>query len=210
MGAFGMMMKKLQKAMQTEKANLSSQSEEAIGNIRTVKAFSTEGYERDRYSNLNKGVFAIGRRMGMCRGLGIVIISNIMWGTVIGILLFGAYLVKNHEISSTDITYFVITLLQLIGNFMIFGTVINDVMRMRGAASSLLKIIERTPAIKPEGGLRPNEAHGNVEVDNVSFSYPAKPDVEVLHNLSFTAKKGSVIALVGSSGGGKSSVVALL
>ena len=148
--------------------------------------------------------------MGMCRGLGIVIISNIMWGTVIGILLFGAYLVKNHEISSTDITYFVITLLQLIGNFMIFGTVINDVMRMRGAAASLLKIIERTPAIKPEGGLRPNEAHGNVEVDNVSFSYPAKPDVEVLHNVSFTAKKGSVIALVGSSGGGKSSVVALL
>lgn len=175
-----------------------------------MKAFSTEAYERDRYSVLNEAVFGIGRRIGICRGLGIVIISLIMWGTVIAILLFGAFLVKNNEISSTDITYFVITLLQLIANFMIFGTVINDVMRMRGAASSLLKIVERTPAIKPEGGLRPNDAHGNVELDSISFCYPAKPDVEVLHNLSFTAKKGSVVALVGSSGGGKSSVVALL
>lgn len=100
--------------------------------------------------------------------------------------------------------------MQLVLNFMIFASVINDVMRIRGAASTLLSILNRTPKIPPSGGRQLNAARGAVALADVSFRYPAKPEMEVLKQVSFEAEPGQVIALVGASGGGKSSIVALL
>lgn len=77
--------------------------------------------------------------------MGHIVIGSLAWSSVTCVLLYAAYLVINKEISATDITYFVFTLIQFIVNFLNFGNAVTEIMRLRGAAASVLEIIERTP-----------------------------------------------------------------
>ena len=73
----------------------------------------------------------------MIRAVGHVVIGSLAWGSVTCVLFYSAYLVTTKEISPSDITYFVVTLLQFIVNFLIFGNAITEIMRLRGAAASV-------------------------------------------------------------------------
>lgn len=72
------------------------------------------------------------------------------------------------------------------------------------------ELIDRDPKIRNNGGVTSNEVSGEVKFENVSFAYPTRPDIPVLSNVSFSAERGEVVALVGPSGGGKSSCINLL
>lgn len=80
------------------------------------------------------------------------------------------------------------------------------------AAGVLFKCIDRTSKINPldRAGLAPTEVKGNIQLQNVSFTYPTRPNAPVLHDFSLEIPSGKVTALVGASGSGKSTIVALL
>ncbi|KAJ5112704.1 ABC transporter [Penicillium argentinense] len=87
-----------------------------------------------------------------------------------------------------------------------------DFTRAATSASELFRLIDRTSAIDPfaESGERPTQVKGDIEFDHVSFSYPTRPGVTVLDDLSLRIPSGKVTALVGASGSGKSTIVGLI
>ena len=82
----------------------------------------------------------------------------------------------------------------------------------QGAASAIFEIIDRTPEIDcySNEGLKPKSIHGKIKVENIEFSYPTRKDIKILDKISFDVQPGQTIALVGSSGCGKSTVIQLL
>lgn len=82
----------------------------------------------------------------------------------------------------------------------------------KGAAAKVFNVIERKPGMDPlaEKGLIPAVCDGNLQFTNIEFNYPSRPDVNVLQGISLTIKKGETVALVGSSGCGKSTCVQLI
>lgn len=81
-----------------------------------------------------------------------------------------------------------------------------------GAAASLYEVIDRVPEIDAysEEGVKPEKISGRIKIENVEFTYPTRPDVQVLKDVSLEAQPGQTIALVGSSGCGKSTIIQLL
>ncbi|KAL2816063.1 P-loop containing nucleoside triphosphate hydrolase protein [Aspergillus cavernicola] len=87
-----------------------------------------------------------------------------------------------------------------------------DFSRAASAAAQLFKLIDRESAIDPysKDGLQPETTVGEVELENVSFSYPTRPGITVLNDFSLKVPAGKVTALVGQSGSGKSTIVGLI
>jgi ATP-binding cassette, subfamily B (MDR/TAP), member 1 len=93
-------------------------------------------------------------------------------------------------------------------NFVSFSGILQG----RGAAAKLWATIDRVPPIDSasEDGLKPSQVTGEITLENVEFNYPARPDVQVVKNLSLTFSAGKTSALVGASGSGKSTVISLV
>lgn len=87
-----------------------------------------------------------------------------------------------------------------------------DFSRAASAAAQLFKLIDRESTINPysEDGIAPETITGEVELENLSFSYPTRPGITVLDNFSLKVPAGKVTALVGQSGSGKSTIVGLI
>jgi ATP-binding cassette subfamily B protein len=86
----------------------------------------------------------------------------------------------------------------------------SDFNRAVGAADRVFDLLEREPQLAASGGDKPDQVQGLVELREVHFTYPARPEVEVLRGVSLRLEPGTVTALVGASGGGKSTIAALL
>lgn len=83
--------------------------------------------------------------------------------------------------------------------------------KARSSGGRIFEVIERQPAIDPEAdGATPSQVTGELQLENVSFTYPARPDVPIFTNFSLHVPAGKTVALVGSSGSGKSTVVGLI
>jgi ATP-binding cassette subfamily B protein len=83
-------------------------------------------------------------------------------------------------------------------------------MKASGASERVFELIERTPSIPTDGGATLAQVSGRIELQSVSFSYPTRKDVKVLDELSLSVKAGEIVALVGQSGAGKSTIAAML
>jgi ABC-type multidrug transport system fused ATPase/permease subunit len=84
------------------------------------------------------------------------------------------------------------------------------ILRTRSSISRILQITERTPLIPSQGGLQLNNVKGDIEFQNVYFSYPTRPDDLILKNLSIQVSRNQKIAIVGETGSGKSTILQLI
>ncbi|XP_026226619.1 ATP-binding cassette, sub-family B (MDR/TAP), member 4 [Anabas testudineus] len=197
---------------QTAYAKAGAVAEEVLSAIRTVFAFSGQDREIKRYhKNLEDA-----KRMGIKKALS----SNIAMGfTFLMIYLsyalafwYGSTLVLNFEYTiGTLLTVFFVV---LIGAFAMGQTSpnIQTFASARGAAHKVYSIIDHKPSIDSfsDDGFKPDAIKGNIEFKNIHFTYPSRADVKVLNNMSLSVRSGQTIALVGSSGCGKSTTIQLL
>ncbi|CAL8247209.1 unnamed protein product [Lota lota] len=197
---------------QSAYAKAGAVAEEVLSAIRTVFAFNGQNKEISRYhKNLEDA-----KRMGIKKAVS----TNIAMGfTFLVIYLsyalafwYGSTLVLSGEytIGTVLIVFFTV----LIGAFSLGQTTPNfqAFASARGAAHKVYNIIDNMPSIDSysESGLTPDSIRGDIEFRNIHFNYPSRSDVKVLNNLSLSVKKGQTIALVGSSGCGKSTTIQLL
>uniref|UniRef100_A0A8C5FWE2 ATP-binding cassette, sub-family B (MDR/TAP), member 4 n=1 Tax=Gadus morhua TaxID=8049 RepID=A0A8C5FWE2_GADMO len=197
---------------QSAYAKAGAVAEEVLSAIRTVFAFNGQDKEISRYSkNLEDA-----KRMGIKKAVS----TNIAMGFTFLIIYlsyalafwYGSTLVLSEEytIGTVLIVFFTV----LIGAFSLGQTTPNfqAFASARGAAHKVYNIIDNTPSIDSysESGLRPDSIRGDIEFRNIHFNYPSRSDVKVLNNLSLSVKTGQTIALVGSSGCGKSTTIQLL
>uniref|UniRef100_A0A669QYU8 ATP binding cassette subfamily B member 1 n=1 Tax=Phasianus colchicus TaxID=9054 RepID=A0A669QYU8_PHACC len=186
-------------------------AEEVLGAVRTVIAFGGQEKEIKRYhKNLEDA-----KRIGIRKS----ITSNISMGAAF-LLIYASYalafwygttlvLTDDYTIGKVLTVFFSV----LIGAFSIGQTApsIEAFANARGAAYAIFNIIDNEPQIDSysDAGHKPDHIKGNLEFQNVFFNYPSRPDIEILKGLNLKIQCGQTVALVGSSGCGKSTTVQL-
>ncbi|KAK6624530.1 hypothetical protein RUM44_011389 [Polyplax serrata] len=187
-------------------------AEEAISNIRTVRSFAMEELEN---KILNEQA-EICKQLNIHLGYGIALFqagTNLFLnGMVLSTIYIGGYMMTTGSISAGDLMAFLVAVQMLQRSFtqvsLLFGTYIKG----KHAGARVFEIID-LPSGKTLSAGRKIPYHSllpNIEFKNVAFSYPSRPDKEVLKNINLYIPEGKTIAIVGSSGSGKSTLAWLL
>lgn len=194
---------------ESENAVIITSYNEAYNGSKVVKAYNLYNIQNKKFSkqldNLFKLRIKITQRTGTISPLMHVIVS-VGIGFAIG---YGSHLIQTGEISSGNFVSFITALIMLYTPVKGLGTNVKGMQTSLLALERVMKNLEAKPYIidKPNA-LTFENLKNNIEFDNVSFEY--KKGVPVLKNIRFNVKKGETLALVGNSGGGKSTIVNLI
>lgn len=202
--------RKVQKEYQDAIAATNNVAAEAFGNIRVVKAFSTEDKEKKFYLGRLNYSYLLGRKKSRVRGLFMGFVSMISFSGIVGIVWYGGKLVLQGEITPGELSSFMIYSITLSGAIGSIAGVFDKVSVAIGACEKLFEIIDYKPKIRNNVGKKLQPFSGNIELRNVDFEYPTKPGVKVLKGLTLDIKPGDVVAVVGASGSGKTSLVSVI
>jgi ABC-type multidrug transport system fused ATPase/permease subunit len=209
---FGTYIRKMSKEAQTSVADSNTIVEETLQAITNVKSFANEAFEMLRYKRKTDEVIEVSLKGARWRGLFISFIFMAMFGSVVGVIWYGVYLVNiGAGITVGDLFKFVLYTVFIAGSISGMADFYSQIQKAVGATENLLDILEETPEKLNayETGNKPINL-GEVIFEEVSFNYPSRKNVEVLKNISFRVAKGQKIALVGPSGAGKTTIGALM
>ena len=205
---FGRQVRKLSKSAQNESAKSNAILEEVLMGIFNVKAFTNEDYELNRYNKKVDAVAKLSIKNGLLRGAFVSFIVFALFGAI-AFIVWKAKTMVPHEISNEEFYAFVLYTIFVGASFASLPDLYGKIQKAIGASEYLMNLIhDQEEEIESLKDLP--EFKGNVSFENVQFSYPSRPDVPVLKGVSFEAKHGSTVALVGSSGAGKSTISSLL
>lgn len=187
-------------------------AEEVISSIRTVFSYSAEKFESKRYVDALKEAEASAVKKSHLNGFGVGFMICVMFCSYGVAFWYGSVLKIQGEMDAGQVlnTFFSIMIgAMALGNA---APGITALVSASSAMGSVLEIIESMPKIDSfsNDGNRLKSVEGRIQFENVGFSYPSRPDFEVLKNFTLDINPGETIALVGSSGCGKSTVVQLM
>jgi len=206
---FGRFIRRLSKTTQDELATANVIVEETLQSIMTVKSFTGEEYESRRYGKGLNRVVAVALKTAGFRGAFISFIIFALFGGIVAVMWYGAVLVSEGEMSIGDLVSFVLYTTFIGASIAGLGDIYGQVQKAIGSSERVLEILEEVPERSLPVSASQN-VEGNITFDRVTFRYPTRPDATVLNDISFKINAGEKIALVGSSGAGKSTIVQLL
>ncbi|XP_042105209.1 mitochondrial potassium channel ATP-binding subunit isoform X4 [Ovis aries] len=208
----GSALRKLSRQCQEQVARATGVADEALGNVRTVRAFAMEQREEERYGAELEGsrckAEELGRGIALFQGL-----SNIAFNCmVLGTLFVGGSLVAGQQLTGGDLMSFLVASQTVQRSMANLSILFGQVVRGLSAGARVFEYMTLSPGIPLSGGcsLPRERLRGSIAFHNVSFSYPCRPGFPVLRDFSLTLPPGKIVALVGQSGGGKTTVASLL
>jgi len=191
-----------------------STATDAIRNMRTVRAFSCEQHEVEKYDDSIGTALKHGKKNAYVFASVNAFTSYLNLGTTVIILWFGGSLVCEDSGSMTIGTLITFQLYWNMMNtaFISLGNVFNSLIRSSSAAERVVSLIDALPEVDPDAGALVDRdlVLGHLELKGLQFRYRMRPDNLVLAGVDLDMPAGSVTALVGKSGGGKSTLVHLL
>ncbi|KAJ6803456.1 PGP1 isoform X1 [Iris pallida] len=203
---------RLSSAAQDALSGASNIAEQALAQIRTVQAFVGESRALDAYSSALRVAQRVGYRTGFAKGVGLGATYFTVFCCYALLLWYGGLLVRHHHTNGglAIATMFAV----MIGGISLGQSApsVAAFAKARVAAAKIYRTIDHKPGIDRNGesGLELDSVTGHVEVRDVEFAYPSRPDAPVLRGFSLNVAAGKTMALVGSSGSGKSTVVSLI
>jgi len=208
---FGRRERRLSKAAQERVADLAATAEEAINGMRTVQAFTHETAERARYgAESERSVQAALRRVATRTAL-ILTVILLGFGAITFALWVGGQDVIAGRMSGGDLTAFVFYAVLLASAGATVSELWGEIQRAGAAADRLAEILAVDPTIAaPAMPLALPAPRGAVAFRDVTFRYPSRPETPALDGFSLDVAPGETVALVGPSGAGKTTVLALL
>lgn len=208
----GKKLRKLSKESQEKVADISSHTEESINGIKTIQAFVREGLENNRFSVLVAESLDVATRRIKLRSALTGMVILFVFGAVGFVLWIGGNDVLSGTMSAGTLSSFIFYSIIVASATGALSEVIGDLQRAAGATERIHELLSTEPVVKDTVApvALPDGLKGDIEFDNVTFTYPAQPEKAALKNFSLKIKHGENIALVGPSGAGKSTVFQLL
>ena len=207
----GVSIRRKSKRIQEKIASIMHILTEALYTIRVIKAFATKHHEIQKFETEGNRYFHLLFRRAKLNNLATPI--NEIIGVLIGVILLwygGMQVIQTETLTSEDFLRFILVLFAMLAPIKTLGTVNITIQNSLAAAERVFKVIDSKPDINDKPDAKEIESFSEeIRFDNVSFDYGEK-SVPVLKNVSFSISKGSVVALVGSSGAGKSTIADLI
>lgn len=183
---------------------------ESITGITNVKSFTNEAYEINRYEKQTSDIKRFGLLYGTFRGAFFAFVITCIFGAIFFMLYKMLQLNAQGIISGEEFGKFMMLALFVSGSLGGLPEQIASIQRALGATDRVFEIIDEDIENVLAQNKTAIQPHGKIELKQINFSYPSRENFEVLKDISFTANAGDTIALVGSSGSGKSTIANLI
>ncbi|AWY43669.1 ATP-binding cassette domain-containing protein [Pseudomonas putida] len=210
---FGRRVRNLSRLSQDRIADIGSYVSETLGQIKTVQAYNHQAQDEQRFAVTVEEAFNTARKRIFQRAWLITLVIVLVLGAVGVMLWVGGMDVIAGRISAGELAAFVFYSLIVGSAFGTLSEVIGELQRAAGAAERIAELLRSENIIVPPVSDRvtlPARVQGNLQLQDVRFSYPSRPESYAVDGLSLTVRAGETLALVGPSGAGKSTVYDLL
>ncbi|KAL1824962.1 hypothetical protein DCAR_0313068 [Daucus carota subsp. sativus] len=208
---FGRYLRELSHKTQAAAAVAASIAEETFGAIRTVRSFAQESYETSRYSEKVNETLKLGLQQAKvvgCFSGGMNAASTL---SVIVVVIYGAKLTISGSMTSGSLTSFILYSLTVGSAVSGLSGLYTVVMKAAGASRRVFQLLDRVSSMPKSGNKCPlGDEDAEVDLDDVWFAYPSRPNDMVLKGITLKLQPGSKVALVGPSGGGKTTIANLI
>ena len=226
--ALGRRVRKMSRASQDKVADTSAMAGEVLNAITTVQAFVREPYEQKRFDSTVEQAFAEAKKRITMRSILTASAIVMAFGVIVFVLWMGARQVTQGVISLGELTQFVLYAVLIAGSIGALSETWGDLQRAAGAMERLVELMQARPALDVNAESEHHmgdqiitshlgkaqtiwaEDAQAIEFKDVTFAYSSRPDFLAMNHLTFSVPRGARYALVGPSGGGKSTLFALL
>ncbi|KAL4388525.1 hypothetical protein GQ457_09G003410 [Hibiscus cannabinus] len=211
-GTMATIMSKMSSKGQIAYAEAGNVVEQTVGAIRTVASFTGEKQAIAKYNDKLRIAYSATVRQGLVSGTGLGTMLLVVFSTYGLAVWFGAKLIANHGYNGGQVINVILAIMT--GGMSLGQTTpsVNAFAAGQAAAYKMFETIKRKPTIDPydTSGITLEDIQGEIELKDVYFRYPARPDVQIFRGFSLHVPSGTTAALVGQSGSGKSTVISLL
>ncbi len=209
---YGRRVRSLSRLAQDTLADSAAFAQERLSAIATVQANTQESGTMASFSAATRTAFDAAAKRTLARGVLTFLIILVALGAIVGLLWFGARDVMAGRLSGGTLSQFVLYAVFAASSLGQLSEVYGEVQLAAGASERISELLDETPSIASAAGAMPlpTPTKGLITFKGVSFHYPSRPETETLGKLSFTAKPGEVVAIVGPSGAGKTTIFTLL
>lgn len=207
---YGRAIRNLSRKIQKNLGSLTKIAEERLGNVKTSQSFAGEVIEVRRYNKQVRKIFELGKKESLISAT--FFSSTGLMGnmTILTLLYVGSGMVQSGAISIGELTSFLMYTAYAGSSMFGLSSFYSELMKGVGAASRLFELQDRQPTIHPTKGMKVETARGPIRFEHVTFCYPTRPAVKIFQDLNFEIPQGTNVAIVGPSGGGKSTIASIL
>ncbi|MFL5764331.1 MAG: ABC transporter ATP-binding protein [Bacteroidia bacterium] len=209
---FGRFIRKTSKNVQEKIAESNTVIEETLQGITNVKAFANEFFENARYKKSTEEIIHNAIKGGKYRGAFASFIIFCLFGSIVAVIWYGVYLAQQHQLETGDLVSFIMYSAFVGASFGGIAELYAQLQKAIGSVERVFDILDEKPEPLDITAAHKDitRVNGNVRFENVAFTYPSRKEIQVLRDITLTAKKGETIAVVGPSGSGKSTLISLL
>jgi len=208
----GRRVRNLSRESQDRIAESSGTASEALLAAQTVQAYTHEAQSRASFRGLTEKAFDAAKRRVTVRAIMTVIVIFLIFTGIVGVLWMGARDVRNGDMTPGELVQFLIYAVMVAGAVAAVSEIWGELQRAAGATERLVDLLHSEDPIEdPASPIPlPVPTTGTLHFDDVTFHYPARPQIAALDGLSVDIKAGETVAFVGPSGAGKTTVFQLL
>lgn len=196
--------------VQSRLDKVNSVVQENVSGARVVKAFTREEYEINRFDNANTDLMTTNLKVQKLLATLNPILMIIMNASVIAIIMIGGFQVEAKAMQVGEVMAAVTYITQILMSVMMVGMMFQQVSRSAASMKRVNEVLSTNPVISDGNKSADSDNSGTVEFRNVGFSYPGSLGKPVLSGIDLKAEKGQMIAILGSTGCGKTSLVNLV
>lgn len=209
---FGRFIRRLSKDAQDKTASANAIAEEALTGIGNIKAFTNELFSMLRFTNAINEIKRLNIKSGLWRGVFVSFVVFCMFGAIVFIIWQGLLMTEGPHpgLAKGDLYSFLMVTLLMAASIGSLPDFYAGIQKSIGATEKLMNLLTEISEKELFTGTATPTITGAITFDDVRFSYPQRPDISVLNGVSFSIGSNQTLALVGASGGGKSTIASLV
>ncbi|WP_170558827.1 ABC transporter transmembrane domain-containing protein [Ruegeria atlantica] len=185
---------------------------EALSAVQTVQAFTHEQASQKQFGDMTETSYIVSLRRIQTRAVLTVIVIFLVFSGIVGVLWMGANDVRDGVMTEGVLIQFVIYSVIMAGSVAALSEIWSELQRAAGATERLVELLnaEDTVTDPVKAASLPTPVLGEIRFEDVTFHYPARPDVVALDHLTLSIQPGETVAFVGPSGAGKTTVIQMI